>query len=373
MSKILATTVTPGSICLIMSDGDTQVITGDSHRNYDAIRAAIKARDPEGAIRLIDIAKELTEKYAPASERVQIEHGVLTLDGRHVGGVIADRILTMFDEGFDIEPMCKFVENLYDNPSYKAVNELYGFLEATDLPITEDGHFLAYKMVRADFKSHYDGKTDNSVGSTPKMPRNMVDENADQTCSKGLHFCSQSYLNHYASNGIVVIVKVNPRDVVSIPTDYDNSKGRACEYLVTGVFDVKPTKEHSFGTTVADETMEKTGFAKIDEQLKGGLPFSELNVFAATGAEGVGKGTFRDVATGRQSTVSGGIEVMTDGRLLDGDVIFKREACDELDMTMEELLYFIERDSIDVVENSNGHDLVVWYDYYRELEVNDIS
>ena len=29
-----------------------------------------------------------------------------------------------------------------------------------------------------------------------------------------------------------MIVKINPRDVVSIPTDYDFSKGRACRYEV---------------------------------------------------------------------------------------------------------------------------------------------
>lgn len=37
-----------------------------------------------------------------------------------------------------------------------------------------------------------------------------------------------------------VIVKINPRDVVSIPTDYDNSKGRACRYEVIGELGVDP-------------------------------------------------------------------------------------------------------------------------------------
>lgn len=371
MNEILATTIAPDSICLITNDGNTQVLTGDSHKNYDAIREALKTGDKVEAVRLIDLTAEMAARYAPVGDRIKIEHGVLALDERAVGGVIADRILTMLDEGFDIAPMCKFVENLYDNPSKRAVTELYGFLEASTLPITEDGHFLAYKMVRSDFKSHHDGKTDNSVGKVVSMPRNAVNENANETCSDGLHFCSQGYLNSYASSGVTLIVKINPKDVVSIPTDYNNAKGRACEYLVTGVFNVKPTTEHTFGSSVADENMEKTGVTaeSVDEQLEGGIPVGELNVFAATGTKAdpvddIAKGTYRDVATGRPIVLSGGVSVQKDGAFNNGDVVFKRDACDQIDITMDELLELISNQMIDVIENSNGHDLVVWNDSY---------
>ena len=37
-----------------------------------------------------------------------------------------------------------------------------------------------------------------------------------------------------------VIVKINPRDVISIPSDYNNSKGRACRYEVIGELGVDP-------------------------------------------------------------------------------------------------------------------------------------
>jgi hypothetical protein len=43
-----------------------------------------------------------------------------------------------------------------------------------------------------------------------------------------------------------VIVKINPRDVVSIPTDYDNSKGRACRYEVIGEVGVNPEDSEEF-------------------------------------------------------------------------------------------------------------------------------
>ena len=139
----------------------------------------------------------------------------------------------MISEGFDATPMIAFLDNLMLNPSKRAVDELYGFLEATKLPITDDGCFLAYKRVRNDYLDYYTGKVDNSIGQKPSMPRNQVDDDKNRTCSKGLHFCSLSYLPHYhGSSGRIVILKINPRDVVSIPTDYNNAKGRACLYEV---------------------------------------------------------------------------------------------------------------------------------------------
>ena len=160
---------------------------------------------------------------------------------------LTDKMLEMLEEGFDLAPMSKFLNNLMQNPSMRAVNELYGFLEKGNLPITPDGCFLAYKAVRANFKDIHSGTMDNSVGRVVEMPRNAVDDNKDRTCSYGLHFCSVEYLQSFArSDSNVVILKINPRDVVSIPSDYNDTKGRACKYEVIDIykdFDINnPTK-----------------------------------------------------------------------------------------------------------------------------------
>jgi hypothetical protein len=112
-------------------------------------------------------------------------------------------------------------------------------LEKCNLPITPDGHFLAYKKVRENYKDVHSGTMDNSVGQVVEMERHEVNDNKDQTCSTGLHFCSQSYLTSFGGERIV-IVKINPRDVVSIPSDYNDAKGRACRYEVIGELNVDP-------------------------------------------------------------------------------------------------------------------------------------
>jgi len=152
---------------------------------------------------------------------------------------LAVRMITMLQEGFPIEPMVLFMENLMQNTSRRSVTELYGFLEKCNLPITPDGCFLAYKKVRDDYKDCHSGTMNNSVGQVVEMERNTVDDDKDRTCSSGLHFCSQSYLAHFGGER-TVIVKINPRDVVSIPSDYNDAKGRACRYEVIGELDVAP-------------------------------------------------------------------------------------------------------------------------------------
>ena len=58
-------------------------------------------------------------------------------------------------------------------------------------------------------------------------------KNRHQTCEQGLHFCSIAYLPNYPGDRIMK-VKINPKDVVSIPTDYQFSKGRTWRYEVIG-------------------------------------------------------------------------------------------------------------------------------------------
>jgi hypothetical protein len=81
----------------------------------------------------------------------------------------------------------------------------------------------------------------NAPGNVVEMERNTVDDNMNNTCSTGLHFCSKEYLAHFGGHDSrTVILKINPRDVVSIPADYNATKGRTCRYEVIGELGVHP-------------------------------------------------------------------------------------------------------------------------------------
>lgn len=235
----------------VMLDGTMKPID-TAHKNYDAIKDALKEKNWEVIPNLVNIVKEVEaaiDASTTASGRVSIKDGEVYYGATVISNTLADRIVSMAKEGFDVGHMVAFLENLIENPSYRAVNELYDFLEAGAIPITENGTFLTYKKIRNDWTDIHSGTFDNSVGATCEMPRNMVNEDSSQTCSAGLHVCSYDYLPNFSSanDDRVVICEVNPADVVSIPADYGNTKMRCCKYVVIG--EVEDYKKHNILAT----------------------------------------------------------------------------------------------------------------------------
>lgn len=231
-----------GRISAILN-GKSFVVETD-HPNYGRILDAVRNAKWDTFAALTDIASSV-RSFIGATGKVTLENGVVFFNGAAIHNSLTDRILKLMNKGLPFKPMLKFLENLMQNPSKRAVDELYGFLEVGNLPITEDGHFLAFKKVRPDYRDIHSGRFDNSVGKVCEMQRNQVDEDKDRTCSYGLHFCSQDYLPKFGgsvSAGYhIMIVKINPRDVVAIPSDYSNTKGRCCRYEVVAELNGSPS------------------------------------------------------------------------------------------------------------------------------------
>ena len=239
-----------GSNATVVIDGKIHTVS-KTHITYDKIISAIRENDWATVKDVIE-PKKVVLNYGAGN--VSIQGDTLFWKGAEFHSTLATRMITMLSEGFPIEPMTLFMENLMQNPSKRSVTELYGFLEKNNLPITPDGHFLAYKKVRDNFFDVHSGTMDNSPGNVLEMERNAVDDDKDRTCSTGLHFCGMSYLGHFGG-ARVVIVKINPRDVVSIPSDYNDAKGRTCRYEVIGELGVNP--EDAF-TKVVQENANGT-------------------------------------------------------------------------------------------------------------------
>lgn len=275
-----------GNNVVVVIDNKPHTIS-KTHITYQKVVDAIKAGDWEAVKDAIE-PKKVVLNYGKGNVSVQGE--TLFWKGKELHTTLAVKMIDMLKEGFPIEPMVNFMDNLYQNPSKRAVDELYGFLENGNLPITPDGHFLAYKKVRGDYKDCHTGTMDNSVGQVVEMERYNVDDNKDNTCSTGLHFCSKDYLSSFVGER-TVIVKINPRDVVSIPTDYNNSKGRACRYEVVGELSVK--EEDAFTRPVQAEANRpvKKGSSEFYRGYSDGYGGKNYSGTSTDYDEGYGKGS----------------------------------------------------------------------------------
>lgn len=189
--------------------------------------------DPAVIERIVDRPTQLARL---TSGMVSVVGSTVYFKQNPVRDALAEKLVQLLDEGFDATPWAKFMERISENPSERSRECLFAFLEKHGAPITEDGHFLAFKRVRSDFKDIHSGKFDNSVGQTVEIDRSKVDDDPERTCSHGLHVAASSYLDNYASasKNKTIVVKVDPADVVAVPSDYNHAKMRVCKYVVTG-------------------------------------------------------------------------------------------------------------------------------------------
>ncbi|MDC7249131.1 MAG: hypothetical protein PQJ49_04345 [Sphaerochaetaceae bacterium] len=143
-----------------------------------------------------------------------------------------------------ILPLLRFWKKLAQNPSKDSRDDLYTFMQKNNIPITETGDIVTEKGVSqrkgsfvGDLVDDRTGSIDNSVGSYVSMPREEVNANRNQTCSAGLHVAAPDFVRNNWSSQVIIECIVNPKDVVSVPTDYNATKMRVCAYFVAGYSD----------------------------------------------------------------------------------------------------------------------------------------
>tara|TARA_R110002074_G_scaffold385451_1_gene566705 strand:- start:1570 stop:2442 length:873 start_codon:yes stop_codon:yes gene_type:complete len=256
-----------GNLTVILKNKAHQVIP--DHTNYKLILEALPTATEDELLELVDIEKAVANF---SDGQVSIVNGKVMFEGEEVHGSISKRIVEFMSKGLPFQPLVKFLENLMDNPSMQSQQELYDFLEHENLPITEDGCFLAYKAVSKDFKDKWRGTFDNSVGQVCEMRRAKVDDNRSQGCSAGLHAGALNYVANYGSvdaGDNIVIVKINPEDVVSVPSDCNCEKLRTCKYEVVGLYQgelPKPLYKAEFeADSYVDEDEYSTVYDEYDD------------------------------------------------------------------------------------------------------------
>ncbi len=209
------------------------------HQNFDIARQHLLTpgtdHDAEMLVDLVDIRKGLERASFGA---IQFDDETILWRGKPLTGIWVDRILAHRAAGEAFDHLWKALDKLVHNPTVTAIERLPIFLDRVGLGFLPDGRFLAFKGVQADYHSAHEN-TDGTrfrhlVGDAPRMPREEVDPDPNQTCSTGLHVGAPGYVRGHYSGGryALVLVAVDPVDVVSVPTDYQGEKMRVCGYEV---------------------------------------------------------------------------------------------------------------------------------------------
>jgi hypothetical protein len=223
----------------IVTANGVPVSIDTSHPNYSKVVNLLTTSTATSLSQVVELMKPVMEfNRAISNSEFEIINGnvCINIDGYNfpLAEELKAEVLRISRATGDLMPLANFVTKLAANPDKDVHQQLYGFIKSCGLSLTESGDFLAYKRIRNDYKDIYTGTMDNTPGCLVEMPRFAVEKDPSKACSTGLHFAAWGYLDSYASKAgsRTVIVKISPADVVSIPYDYNNMKGRTSKYFV---------------------------------------------------------------------------------------------------------------------------------------------
>jgi hypothetical protein len=243
------------------------VAAKSGHPNFDAIIGALVSGDYDSSdeiVDLFDVSRAVAAHFENLSDRVQVGNGRVLFDGAEVDNSLTKQIVRFLDEDVeDWQPLVNFMENVMDNPQPHSQAQLFTWLDARDFTITDEGYIVAYKGVESDGNGGYrsissgqetvyvdgaphTGKIPNPVGAVINMNRGLVQHDPAVGCHVGLHVGTYEYAKSFSRGGVLE-VHVNPRDVVSVPTEVTSfdptvsAKMRTCRYEVVDVIDAPYT------------------------------------------------------------------------------------------------------------------------------------
>lgn len=285
-----------GSDSLTAFVGGRPYTVNKSAEIFEIALNAVREDDPEAFLSVVDTKAKMATAMQKV-EGVTVKGKQIFYGTREITGLLASRFFEMLQLKLDTAPMGRFIVNLMQNPSKRAVDETFDFVSACNLPITEEGNILAYRRVRGDYLDNHSRSVpnkpacefnDKELNSMPiicgkkgevtvdideetgftkvSMDRNLVDEDKDRTCSYGLHFCSFEYLKWFSGEKIIV-VEINPKDIVAIPSDYNNAKGRTCSYLIVDEMEVSALNNLPV-EPISAKTVQKVKEKKADYSKK---------------------------------------------------------------------------------------------------------
>lgn len=244
----------------IFFPGEAPVTIQAEHPNFARIVRVLQDAHAKVEEKIAELRSMVSLKaFIPTDDKLVVRGGKLFYRGRAVPEGVSKHFIQVVREAGDVRAIARFIMRMFDNPNPSSIEQLYEFVDFNAMMITEDGCFLGYKAVRPDFKDKHSGTMSNRPGEVVSMSRSACDDRRDVTCSHGLHIAALEYARSFSGGSDpIVICKIDPKDVVSVPDDYENQKMRVCRYEVIGVFDDKGTGAPIFEQTVVSEDDLKT-------------------------------------------------------------------------------------------------------------------
>lgn len=247
------------------TDSNTTSLNPEFQRNYTNILQEIEKHSVAlEETQLSTITKQRSINDTDTSNKVDLQEN--TLVAVTDKGVVPHVELTVtqmaHDNKKDSIGFTKLLERLSAMSEKRGhtVTDVIHFLELADLPITDKGDIVAYKLVKKDkgqddtenYVDCYSGSVVQNVGTRVSMDVDLVDSDRYRECSVGLHIARRDYLGAFYGDACFLVV-VEPENIIAIPHG-DVRKIRVSSYDIMGVLTLGSKDQLMNNQPIVDES-----------------------------------------------------------------------------------------------------------------------
>lgn len=288
--RIKAIQYNPDRSCTIFMEDNTYKFIKD----LDTVSFILKQAgtffqdEPEGIMELDLDAKDNAKFFNKDNIRISInasdEVSGVQVDGKklNTAGISA---LTKYLEHTihtNNNGLFNFIKRIVDMDRRNSVEDILKFMANSELPITESGDLLGYKILEKTAKGYIDKHTHlvhQNIGDKVWMNPDQVTFDKNMDCACGLHIASLKYLHTYwGSDSVLCLVQIRPEDIVSVPKSCD-TKVRVSEYHILDVIKSNEAADLIYETEDYDENKYPDFMAKLNKAIQGLYPEPVREVF----------------------------------------------------------------------------------------------
>lgn len=230
--------VSNSGLTVVFDDGPRMI--HKSSPGYASALEALASQDTEG-LRLIMDPRHALSKFSNGDIAFNVD-GSISVDSQPIGEHCSSLLIAFQKNKLPWEGLAAYISNRAKNPSERAKLDLDAFLKAEELPITNDGCFLALKLFTNDWIDSDTGDYIGAPGKSISFPREKIDRKLKRGAEKGFSAGSKYYVDYNSTFvGKTVIVKINPADVIGTYTT-PVREAICCKYTI-----VKETSSFAWG------------------------------------------------------------------------------------------------------------------------------
>ena len=131
---ITASSLVNETLTLIIDNGKKVLTAKSDNPRWHDILEAYRYQNKERLEALVSL-KTIVDEYS--SGKLSVNSAGVTYNGRPMHTIDSERVMAFLKNNLPFKPLANYIEKKAKNPSKRAIDEMYNFLENRSMPLTD--------------------------------------------------------------------------------------------------------------------------------------------------------------------------------------------------------------------------------------------